>query len=101
MVIVGKEHVADMNRCKQAEREKALRQRKVLQEQMDSKRRAAEDMNAVERSINHDTINGIREDLNFQSRLQHRVRMARGQGSRPNTPNSARAPPKTKKNGWM
>ena len=98
---VGKEHVADMNRCKQAEREKALRQRKVLQEQMDSKRRAAEDMNAVERSINHDTINGIREDLNFQSRLQHRVRMARGQGSRPNTPNSARAPPKTKKNGWM
>mmetsp|Transcript_23622 Transcript_23622/g.40152 ORF Transcript_23622/g.40152 Transcript_23622/m.40152 type:complete len:563 (-) Transcript_23622:335-2023(-) len=98
---ISKEYQSEVERSRRAEYEKALRQRQALQEQMNSKRQAEEDMNAVERSINYDTINGIREDLTFQGRLQHRVRMARGQGSRPNTPNSARAAPKTKKNGWM
>jgi hypothetical protein len=98
---VGQEYQDEIIRSKNAEKQKALKQRQVLQDQIDSKRRAEEDMNNVERSINYDTINHIREDLNFQSRLQHRVRMARGQGSRPTTPNSARAAPKPKKNGWM
>jgi hypothetical protein len=100
---VGREYQAEVSRSKQAEVEKCLRQRKVLQDQIDSKRRLEEDMNMVERSINHDTINDIRKDVTFQGRLQHRVRMARGQqsSSRPNTPNSARSQPKAKKNGWM
>lgn len=94
------EYQAEVIRNKQAEYDKCLRQRKVLQDQIDSKRRQEEDMNAVERSINHDTIDGIRKDSAFQGRLQHRIRMARGgNGSRPNTPGSAR--PVAKKNGWM
>lgn len=102
----GLEYKAQVIRDKKVHQEKRMRQRKVLQDQMDSKRRVEEDMNGVERSINYDTINHIRDDLTFQSRLQHRVRMARRHGgddssSRPNTPNSARAAPKPIKNGWM
>lgn len=101
----GKEYKEEIIRNRIAQQEKCLRQRKVLQDQIDNKRRLEEDMNANERSINKDTINHIRDDLTFQGRLQHRIRMARGQdsnsSSRPNTPNSARAVPKPKKNGWM
>lgn len=97
----AEEYKLDVTRQKQVEHDKCERQRRALDEQMQYKRREKEDMNQVERSINHSTIDEIREDLTFQGRLQHRIRMARARSnSRPNTPNSARGPPKTK-NAWM
>ena len=96
------EYKNELKRQKQAAIDKHTRQRRALDEQLQIQRRIEEDMNAVERSINHTTINQIREDVSFQGRLQHRIRMARGRASsRPNTPNSAREPPKKKQNGWM
>jgi len=91
---LGKEYNDDVARAKLAEQEKQAQQRRLLLEQMESKRRGLEDMNAVERSINQDTLHDIRTDSTFQGRLQHRIRMARAGGS-------ARDPPRATTNSWM
>lgn len=96
---LGKQHQDEIAQAKLADYERQLQYQKLLLQQIHNKQNDNEDMNVVEKSINCDTINHIREDNNFQGRLQHRIRMARGagaEGSRPNTSGT-----KVKSNGWM